>query len=251
MGRTYEALRRAEAKAQTSHLQEKQSEKDRPLPSNGSLETRLNALGLDKDQIISQNLKEIGQSLNRIDACMASPPSSLNPQSSESPSDMREDIMSILIERKKLILNRLDELVSQKKYYNIYRLLNKITDKGIKSLLEKNVKALQIKDKILKKEYQQLEQLRLASGNGPPHQLNQVSERYDQTGKPSQRSLGKRQSLRSIIIVALLILLTAFIGIAPFLEIQPPHLINLALFILWGFLFGMTVASLAGFGKKD
>jgi hypothetical protein len=251
MGRTYEALRRAEAKAQTGHLPEKQSEKDRPLPSNESLEARLNALGLGKDQIIGQSLKEIGQSLNRIDACMANPPSSLNPQSSDSLPETREDVISTLIERKKLILNRLDELVSLKKYFNIYRLLNKITDKGIKTLLEKNIKALQIKDKILKKEYQQLEQLRLASGGGPSHPSVQISERYDHTGKSSQRSLGKRMSLKSIIIVALLIVLTAFIGITPFLEIRLPHLISLALLILWGFLFGLTVASLAGFGKKD
>jgi hypothetical protein len=251
MGRTYEALRRAEAKAQRSRWHDKQSEKEKPLPSNASLETRLDALGLGKDQILSQNLKEIGQSLNRINACMASPPSSLNPQSSDSQSDMREDTMLILIERKKLILNRLDVLVSQKKYYNIYQLLSKITDIGIKTLLEKNVKALQTKEKIIKKEYQQLEQLHLASASGPPHHPTQSSEIYGQTGKLSQRSLRKRKSLGSIIIVALLICLTAFIAVARLLEIQLSHLINLALFILWGFLFGMTVASLAGFGKKD
>jgi len=250
MGRTYEALRRAEAKVQKSHLQEKQSEKNGRFASNARLETRLTDLGLGNEQISEQNLKEIGQSLNRIDACMASPTASLDLQSSDSPSDKREDIMSTLIERKKLILNRLDVLVSQKKYHNINRLLNKITDEGIKTSLEKNISALQIKDKILKKEYQQLEQLRLASGSGPSHHPNQLSGRLDQTGKPSQKSLSKRISLGSIIVIVLLLLLTSFIVIVPFLQIQLPHLINLALFILWGFLFGVTIAPLAGFGKK-
>lgn len=250
MGRTYEALRRAEAKVQKSNLQENQIENNGFFSANQKLETRLNDLGLGNNQILTQNLKAIGQSLERINACMASPAASLNLQSSNSFSDTSADIMSILIERKKCVLNRIDLLVSQKKYHNIKRLLNDIVDEDLKRSLEKNINALQVKDKILKKEHQQLEELRLASGSGPTRHPHQVSEGLDPSGKPSQKSGRKRISSGGIIVVVLLILLTSFMVIAPFLEIQLTHPIKLALFALWGILFGMIIGSLAGFEKK-
>jgi hypothetical protein len=252
MGRTYEALRRAEAKVQKSHLQENQSENNGFCATNQKFETRLNNLGLGNHQILNQNLKEIGQSLKRINACMASPASSLELQSSDCSSDISADIMSTLVERKKCILDRIDFLVSQKKYHNIKRLLNNIMDEDLKKSLEKNIDTLQIKDKILKKEYQRLEQLRLTTGNGPSRHPNQMIDELDQKEKRSQKSARKRISSGLIVVVVVLILLTAFIVLSPLLEIQLlAHPINLALFVLWGTFFGMTVASLSGFGKKN
>jgi hypothetical protein len=252
MGRTYEALRRAEAKVQKSHLQENQSENNGFCITNQKLETRLNDLGLGNNQILNQNLKEIGQSLKRINACMASPESSLHLQSSDCSSDISADILSTLVERKKCVLDRIDFLVSQKKYHNIKKLLNNIVDEDLKKSLEKNINTLQVKDKILKKEYQQLEQLLLASNSGTSYHPNQIIEEVDQNEKRSQKSARKRISSGLIIVVIVLILLTAFIVLAPLLEIQLlAHPINLALFVLWGTFFGMTVAFLAGFGKKN
>lgn len=255
MSRTHEALRRAEANLKKKNLQETHSEKNGQIQSIEQLETqrlltqkleaRLTDLGLSEDQILNQNLKEIGLSLNQINKCIASPKSSLNIQIENPEADFSKDFMPILIERNKLILNRFDELLSKKKYQNINKLLNKITDQGIKTSLEKNINALYLKDKILTKEYQKLEQLRLTIYREPQPNLNQVSQEVDEKRETPKKSRRLRKFLGILLIGTLLILLTFFIALAPFLDIQVPNILNIAFFILLGFFFGLTIARLA------
>ena len=251
MGRTHEALRRAEAKFEKRKFQRKQSPQNEHIDSFQKLENRLIELELGKDQISNKNLKEIGKSLAQIDGYITSPKSRLDIQLNDSETDFKKDVLPILIDRKKLTLDRFNELVSKRKYYNIMKLLQEIADGGIRNSIEKIINELHAKDKILKKEYQKLEQLSLSINGEQQQDLKDVSEEIhkkepiiEKREKPKKS--GRVLNFLGVLIMGLLLIcLTLFIALAPFYNMRVPNILNSAFFILLGFFMGLTIAKLA------
>lgn len=250
MSRTHDALRQAEANYLKRNSQTKYSEPIRQIQFTESFETCLLDLGLSEKQISNQSLKEIGLSLKQIDRCILNPKTSFNIQANDSETDYDSVILSILIGRKKLLLRRFNNLVSKKKYQNISRLLNKITHSRVKTALEKLIKDLYIKDKILEKEYQKLEQLRSTIDDEQQKKKDSPSAEIDknqpnEAGKKAlKKSIRIRDSLGILILGVLLIGLTLYIAIAPLVNISVPSGLNIAFFILLGFFFGLTITKL-------
>ena len=228
MGRTHEALRRAEANFQKRNFKEKQPLQKEQIRSSERFESQLKDLGLGKDQILNQNLKEIGQSLHQVDGYIASPTTSLNIKFNDFETDFNKDILLILIDRKKLILNRFNDLVSNRKYHKIKRLLRNVADEDIRTSIEKIINELHVKDRIIKKEHQKLEQLRLTVNNAQQQNLNDNSEEIhkkepiDEKKEKPEKFHRIRNSLGILIMGLLLICLTFFIALAPFSDVPLP-----------------------------
>jgi len=213
------------------------------------IDSRLKDLGLAKDQISQQNLKELNQSLHRIDSCIVRPGSFLMQEFEDainSVTDFKLKILPILLERRMFVLENIDDLVSSTKIFNLRNLAGRISDMSVKSSMDKSLDDLQKKNSILKKEYQKLEKLRLNiySEQQKFHSISkELTERRDKTPKYFQ----SRESRTTLMMGILLILITSLIAIAPFVNIQVPDILNSAFLIILGFFFGQTIGRLASF----
>jgi len=213
------------------------------------IDSRLLDFGLGKDQISQQSLKELNQSLNRIDSCIVRPKSFLQQKFNmtiNSEIDFKLKIVPILLERRNFVLESIDELVSRRKIYDLRRLVKRIPDISVKSSMEKSLDDLQIKNSFLKKEYQKLEKLRLniySEQQKFSSIFKELTERRDKKSKYFQ----SRESITTLMMGILLILITSLIAIAPFVNIQVPDILNSTFLIILGFFFGQTIGRLAGF----
>jgi hypothetical protein len=213
------------------------------------IDSRLMDFGLGKDQISQQSLKELNQSLNRIDSCIVRPKSFLQQKFNmtiNSEIDFKLKIVPILLERRNFVLESIDELVSRRKIYDLRRLVKRIPDISVKSSMEKSLDDLQIKNSFLKKEYQKLEKLRLniySEQQKFSSIFKELTERRDKKSKYFQ----SRESITTLMMGILLILITSLFAIAPFVNIQVPDILNSTFLITLGFFFGQTIGRLAGF----
>ena len=213
------------------------------------IDSRLMDLGLGKDQISQQSLKELNQSLHRIDSCIVRPKSFLQQKFKEtinSETDFKLKIVPILLERRIFVLESIDELVSKRKIYDLRGLVERMPDISLKSSMEKNLDDLQIKNSFLKKEYQKLEKLRLniySEQQKFSSIFKELPERIDKKSKYFQ----SRESITTLMMGILLILITSLIAISSFVNIQVPDILNGTFLIILGFFFGQTIGRLAGF----
>ena len=154
MGRTHDLLRQAEANIQ------QRSDQNKKL---NDLELYLSRYGLGEDQIPNQNQHQIRQSLILLNRFIEKPDGLLNLGSSDCDrleTDIRTNIMPLLLERKKIALLRYDALINKEKFEKIRKLVKKIPDENIRTTIENSLYQLIIKDQIFKKEYLNLDKLR-------------------------------------------------------------------------------------------
>ena len=210
------------------------------VPSQRKINSRLMDLGLSKAQISQQSLKELNQSLNRIDSCIAQPKSFLkqkfldtvNPET-----DFKLNILPILLARREFILETFDELVGKMKNSDLRRLSKRISDTNVKSSIEKIFYDLQRKDSILKKEHQKIEKLRLSIYSEQQKFssiFKELTEKRNKTSKYFQSS-----DYMTTLIMGILLILTILFTV--------PDILNSAFFIILGFFFGQGIGRLASF----
>ena len=213
------------------------------------MDFRLLDLGLGKDQISHQGIKELNQSLHRIDSCILHPESFLQQKFKDtinSVTDFKLKIVPILLERRIFVLESIDELVSTRKIYDLRRLAKKIPDVRVKSSLEKSLDDLQKKDSLLKKEYQKLEKLRL-NIYSEQQKFSSIFKELTETRDKTSKYFQGRESITTLIMGILLILITSLFVIAPFTSIQVPDILSSTFLIILGFFFGQTIGRLTGF----
>jgi hypothetical protein len=219
------------------------------IPSLNKIDSRLMDLGLSKDQISKQNIKELNKSLHQIDGYIAHPESFLKQNFRgivDSETDLELNILPILLERRLFVLESYNELVSKMKIYDLRRLINGISDKNIKFSIEKILYDLQMKDSVLKKEYQKIEKLR--------RNLYFEQQKFSSVPKgPTERRNKKWKYFLSDVPVitaimgTLLILIAFLIAITPFVNILVPDILNSTFLIILGFFFGQGIGRLASF----
>ncbi|MBT8369767.1 MAG: hypothetical protein KJO34_02320 [Deltaproteobacteria bacterium] len=147
MSRTHIALLRAEAE----HKLKYQKNCDQL-----DIEPQLRRLNLGKQQLARQNLSELRQSINRINACIQKPLSSLNIDLNEFLQGKEELItafLPVLLKRKRLVLELIDTKVTDASIIRIRSALKHMGNSHARAKIEKPLAWLQRKNQFLKKEY--------------------------------------------------------------------------------------------------
>ena len=243
------ALRRADSHYEQKNAFRTLSSQNLQIMPLKKIDSRLRDLGLSKAQISLQTLKELNESVHRIDGFIAKPESFLKQKfwHTVSPeTDFKLNILPILLERRMFVLETYDELVDRMKNYDLRHLANGIADANVKSSIEKILNDLQKKDSVLKKEYQKIEKSRLniyEEQQKIPSMLEESGERRNKASNYSQ----SRDSLTTWIMGSLLILIALSIVIAPFVNISVPDILGSAFLIILGFFFGQGIGTLASF----
>jgi hypothetical protein len=213
---------------------------DLQIPSLEQIDSHLNDLGLSKAHISQQTPKELNQSLRRIDSFIAEPESFLQQRFENngfSETDFKLTILPVLLERRVFVLETFDELVGRMKSYDLRRLIKRISDMNVRSAIEKLFNELQIKDTVLRKEYQKMEESRLNIYS----EQQKISAILKESGEKRNETSGHfhtRESGTTWIMGSLLILIALLIGVAPFVKISVPEILNSAFLIILGFFFG-------------
>ena len=222
------------------------------IPALNKIDSLLRDLGLGKDRISQQNLKELNKSINQIDGYIAHPESFLKQQftdSADSETDFKLDILPILLERRMFVLECYNELVSKMKIYDLRRLSKRISDMSVKSSIEKILNDLQLKDSILMKEYQKLEKLRL-NIYSEQQKFSSMSKELTQRSNKKSKHFQSGVPVTTLIMGTLLMLMAFLIAIATFVDISVPDILNSTFLIILGFFFGQGMGGLASFRES-
>ena len=223
------------------------------IPALNKIDSRLMDLGLGKDQISQQTIKELNKSLHRIDGYIARRESFLKEKfrdTVDSETDFKLKILPVLLERRMFVLESYNELVSKMKIDDLRRLIKGISDMSVKSSVEKILNDLQIKDSVLMKEYQKVEKLRLniySEKQKFSPIFKESTEKRSKTSKYFQSS----EFMITLIMGILLILTISLIAIAPFVKIKVPDILSSTFFIILGFFFGQGIGRLASFRETE
>ena len=209
-------------------------------PSLKKTDSLLMDFGLSESQITQQTIKELNQSLRRIDGFIAQPESFMKQKFRDtvySETNFKLHILPILLDRRRFVLDTYDELAGRMKNYDLRRLVNAISDKNIKSSMEKILYDLQMKDSVLKKEYQKIEKSRL-NIYSEQQKISSMNKDPGEKRNKASKYLPGRDSLIIRIMGFLLILIALSIAIAPFVKISVPNILNSTFLIILGFFFG-------------
>jgi septal ring factor EnvC (AmiA/AmiB activator) len=219
------------------------------IPLSKKIDSLLMNLGLSKAHISEQTIKELNQSLSRIDGYITRPKSFLKQNFRDtvnSETDFKLYILPILLERRRLILENYDELVGRIKNYDLRVLIKRISDTNVKSSIDKILNDLQKKNLILKKEYQKIEKAR--------QDIYFEQQKFSSMRKESRENINKtskfihaRESVITWIMGTLLILIALVIAIAPFANTPVPDILTSTFLIILGFFFGHGIGRFASF----
>ena len=153
MGRTHELLRQAES------ILKKRQKQDKIL---SEFEPQLHEVGLNENLLSRQSLSEIRSSLTMLNLCIKSPAYFLKLISSngdDTDAELMPEIIHKLLKLKRFALMRYDILVNRNKCGQIRRIVKQIKNQDIQSAIENSLYQLELKDKIVKKEYLEIDQI--------------------------------------------------------------------------------------------
>jgi hypothetical protein len=168
MGSTIERLRKAEklfgdlskknSKSNYDHMHissEPISQKIDTFNIYEKLNDQLWKSGLAVEQIEQKSLKDLKTALALINACIRKPEVYLELDLKQQPikDNIEVQIRDILVERKKILLERFSAMINRQKIKQINDILNTLNDKAAKEAIKKNLIQIAIKDQFIQKEY--------------------------------------------------------------------------------------------------
>ena len=245
------ALRRADRHYEQINAPKTLLSRNPQIPSSKQIDSMLRDIGLGKAHISRQTIKELNQSLRRIDGFIAEPESFMRQKFRDTAyleTNFKLHILPILLDRRRFVLDTYDELAGRMKNYDLRRLINGISDKNIKSSMEKILYDLQMKDSVLKKEYQKIETARRDIYS----EQQKIPPLFEDPGEKRNKTLKYfpgRDSLTIWIMGFLLILIALSIAIAPLVKISVPDILNSTFLIILGFFFGHGIGRLTSLRK--
>src|SRR5216683_4458714 len=210
--------------------------------------------GLSENQILSQTLPELYQSLENINEIIKHPSSfgvfkmtsNVGVVLGNAQTEVQLGALPILLERKTVIIDRIRVLEGEQ---NIEKILNKVeesSEPGLKQEIEK-IMAEAEKLRQLSKETEQERLEAQAVANERLDWLTRSKEEREAFKEKWEiwRSFLERESVSTIIGAFLLIILTLSLIVASFTHITTSQILDNGFLVLLGYFFGQTVAKAA------
>jgi hypothetical protein len=212
-------------------------------------------IGLTEKQILEQSLEELNESLVRVNDALQNPESfgvlklsySANASfylvKASSDHHHKFGILPILLERKKLIIERIRELSAGRKLESLQDLISEINDDQLKNKLSNELLSLQKEANDYSNESRNVatkeseEKLKIEQ-----EIAQQQMELLERKTKIWQSYL-QRESVATIVGGMILITLTVSLIIAMFAGIESTEIINNGFLVILGYFFGQAVKS--------
>lgn len=215
-------------------------------------DAQLEKLNLTESQILSQNLTKLKESLSRVDQALAHPESygelavRYSPDAGASIPNATSEyhhtigVLPILLERKKLIIDRIKELSTEQKFGSLQELVAQIDDGEIKRQLADELISLQTESAVLKKESADLASRETAEKLKFERELAALKlERFERRSKVWLTFL-QRESIASIVGSIVLLLLTLTLIIGSFTSAKESEILSNGFLVILGYFFGQS-----------
>lgn len=215
-------------------------------------EPQLTELGLSRSQIETQSLEELRQSLESINEAIKNPQSfgvfSFRAQadaslilSSKQSAQLEVGILPLLLDRKKLLLERIKTLSSNEKIENIHDLINRVGDEEVKKYLEKELNSLKIESQQLREQSKEVEKEQNQERIRSQAELTRLSVEIFERRSKVWFSLLERESAATIIGgLMLMIIMFAQVAAIFWTKSELPEILNNAFLIILGYFFGQS-----------
>jgi len=244
MGRTHEALRRAEAKFESKYSADNHVDFD--------VQQKLNQMNLSEEKLAKQNLSELMQSLTSLNECISQPLSAFEVDSGGSfhkKMKFENTVIPVLLKRKRLVLELINSMVNDIGIKKIRSALKLIESKPLRAKIKKPLLLLQRKNDFLKKEYDAIEkiakdQARVAfETHKPPNEISGPYPRSSSQHKKASnktRSLWQPGSFAVLLIGVLVTIWGAAIAFSHYLGLPSPTIQEYAFLVALGFFLGIV-----------
>jgi hypothetical protein len=217
-------------------------------------EPQLIRLELGKEQIESQTLSELEQSLERVNDALLHPDSfgvlrlkfsaqaGLIVALSGSEANYEVNILPILLERKKLILDRIRQLKGEQKIDDLHDELKNVPEDKVRVKLEKQLEELKAESLRYNQQAKDVEQARLQEQLNSQEKLARLEQEIIERKAKTWQSYFRRELMATIVGSLLLIILAVAQLIAMFKNIPTTEIVNNSFLIILGYFFGQTVS---------
>jgi hypothetical protein len=231
--------------------------------ANKVFEPELEALGLSVESIKNQSLDELQESYKRVNAALASPDgfgevkigyrAEFGAYIAKGESDYvhRVGILPLLLERQKLILERIRHLTTGNQLETLQDLVNTVADETLKEKLHAELKQLREDSDRYSSERRKLDALQdretvKLQQEAEVHAI-QMEERKAELKIKQRQSWLNRDTVATVIGGAVLVILTVSLLIAMFTGVETTEIVNNGFLMLLGYFFAQAARS----GNRD
>jgi hypothetical protein len=213
-------------------------------------EPMLVPLHLSKEQIESQSLEELEDSLRNIDHAIEHPEAmgaanlkiglKLPYFISSSEQQIEIGILPLLLERKRLILERLRVLKGNRKIATLRDLVQSVPDEELKQQLDQEIHQLETEGQRLREQSRQVEQAQLVVQTKESTELAKLqTELFERRSKVWQGFL-ERESVATIVGAFLLVVMALVLMVAMFYGTKSSEIVNNSFLVILGYFFGQA-----------
>lgn len=213
-------------------------------------EPQLTALGLGKEQIEGATLEELEASLERVNDAITHPESfgTLRLKVSASglivastESQIEIGILPILLERKRLILERIAILKGNQKIENLKETLKGAGDEEIRVEVDKQISELQAELKKWQEKAREAEQAQIKAQEAQQMEFSKLQAEIFERRSKVWLSFLQRESVATIVGAFLLVAITIAIIVANFMGVAVSQILSSAFLVILGYFFGQAV----------
>ena len=220
--------------------------------SQKRFESQLIQLELGKEQIESQTLPELEQSLERVNDALQHPNAFGTTELKIGASvgfgiggieaNYEMSVVPLLLERKKLILDRIRELKGEQKIENLHDEIKNVPEGKVRVKLAKQLEELKAETLRYNQQAKEVEQARLQEQLNSQEKLRRLEQEIAERKAKTWQSYFRRDLLAAIVGSLLLLILAIAQLIAMFKQVQTTEIINNAFLIILGYFFGQTIS---------
>jgi hypothetical protein len=216
-------------------------------------ELQLTPLGLSAEEINRQSLEELEQSLERVNEAIknyqsfgviklkASAEIGFYITTSSSDALYEVTALPLLLERKKMILDRVRSIKGERKIESIQDLIKTVSDEELRVKLEREVDVLKTESQQLQQEAKEVEQARQQQSAKTKEELDRIAVEVLERRSKVWRSFLERESVATIIGSLLLVIITIAMLVAMFAQLPTSDIVNNAFLLILGYFFGQTI----------
>ena len=215
-------------------------------------EPQLETLHLTENQINQQNLTELEGSLQHIDDTIKAPESfgtlkltmtgtGIKIADSQNKNAFEVDIIPLLLERKKLILERIRELKAKEQIVGLRDLAGKSLDNEIRTKIESAINEFKKQSEASYMQSQEVD-AKLQEEKSSEQQKARLSMEMAERKAEIWHKFLEKESVATLVGATILLLLTVIMVIAMFNELKTTEILNNAFMIILGFFFGQAAS---------
>ena len=216
------------------------------------MQPRLAAIGLSADQVKNQSLDELNQSLDRLNDAINKPESfgflrmnfdaGVGLVIARTSAQVEIGILPLLLERKKLVVDRIADLRKAIKIDSLRGLIGAVPDEALKTRLQHEVSDLEESSRKLKQQSTEIERAQQELKASSDIEITRLRLEVFERRSKVWRSFLERESVATLVGGILLLVIGAAILVSMFLRLTISDIVSNTFLLILGYFFGQSTS---------